>query len=175
VAQLCAEAAPWTGGAWDIAQPTPREPVTNIVFDSPNEFDPAQPIVALTLDQWSDSVPLRAKVGKEKKAPIAERRTTGLTLNAAAASACAPQAILLAISPDGRRWTTETVVALLRETFDLAKMRGVHYEKTFGVAGVLPALYARNVSLQGEKSIDPRFLRDHADLQAALAYVKEQP
>jgi hypothetical protein len=175
VAQLCAEAAPWIGGAWDIAQPTPREPVTNIVFDSPNEFDPTQPIVGLTLDQWSDSVPLRAKVGKEKKAPIAERRTTGLTLNAAAASACAPQAILLAISPDGRRWTTETVVALLRETFDLAKMRGVHYEKTFGIAGVLPALYARNVSLQGEKSIDPRFLREHADLHAALAYVKEQP
>jgi len=175
VAQLCAEAAPWVGGAWEAAQPTPREPVTNIVFDSPNEFDPAQPIIALTLDQWTDSVPLRAKFGDEEDAPIAERRTTGLTLNAAAASACAPQAILLAVSPDGRRWTTEALLALLRETFALAKMRGVHYEKTFGIAGVLPALYAQNVSLQGEKSIDPRFLRDHADLHAALAYVREQP
>ena len=127
------------------------------------------------MDQWTDSVPLRAKFGDKKDAPIAERRTTGLTLNAAAASACAPQAILLAVSPDGRRWTTDAVVALLRETFALAKMRGVHFEKTFGIAGVLPALYAQNVSLQGEKSIDPRFLRDHADLHAALAYVKEQP
>jgi hypothetical protein len=175
VAQLCAEDAPWVGGAWDETQPTPREPVTNIVFDAPNEFEPAQPIVALTLDQWSDSVPLRAKFGEEEDAPITERRTTGLTLNAAAASACAPQAILLAVSPDGQRWTTDAVVAMLGETFALAKMRGVHYEKTFGVAGVLPALYSQNVSLQGEKSIDPRFLREHADLNVALAYVKEQP
>jgi hypothetical protein len=175
VAQLCAEAAPWVGGAWDETQPTPREPVTNIVFDAPNEFDPAQPIIALTVDQWTDSVPLRAKFGDEEDAPITKRRATGLTLNAAAASACAPQAILLAVSPDGRRWTTDAVVALLRETFALAKMRGVHFEKTFGIAGVLPALYSQNVSLQGEKSIDPRFLRDHADLHAALAYVKEQP
>ena len=175
VAQLCAEAAPWAGGAWDQAEPTPREPVTHIVLAAPNEFDPAQPIVALTLDQWSDSVPLRAKFGEDDNALIAERRTTGLTLNAAAASASAPQAILLGVSPDGRRWTTDAVVALLRETFALAKMRGVHFEKTFGVAGVLPALYSQNVSLQGEKSIDPRFLREFADLHAGLAYVKEQP
>jgi len=171
VAQLCAEAAPWIGGAWEAAQPTPREPVTNIVFDAPAGFDSAQPILALTIDQWSDSVPLRAQFG----AGIDERRTTGLALNAAAASACAPQAILLAVSPDGQRWTAEALVTLLRETFDLAKLRGVTFERTSAVARVLPALYVQSQSLQKEKSLDLRYLRDHADFRASLAYIKEQP
>src|SRR2546422_3100361 len=51
------------------------------------------------------------------------------------------QAMLLAVSPDGQRWTSDTVLDTLRDTLDLARIRAVTLERTNGVARVLPALY----------------------------------
>jgi hypothetical protein len=82
--------------------------------------------------------------------------------------------MLLAVSPDGQRWTSDAVLATLRETLDLAKIRAVTLERTNGVARVLPALYERSWSLQGEQALDVRYVVEKAFMAEAIpAYVKE--
>jgi hypothetical protein len=175
VAQLSAAPAPWVGGAMDLSQPSPSEPITNLVLlHARDEYDGTGATVALTIDQWTDAVPLREQHG-EQPGRVDDRRTSGLAINAAAASACAPQAILLAVSPDGQRWTTQALVATIREAFDLAKLRGVTLERDHGAGRVLPALYARSWSLQGEKVLDLRYAALKADFRSAVTYVKDPP
>ena len=119
---------------------------------------------------------MRERRGKpdDLTAPVDERLTSAVAMNAAAPSARAPQAMLLAISPDGQRWTSDTVLATLRETLDLAKIRAVTLERTNGVARVLPALYEQSWSLQGEQALDVRYVVEKAFMAEAIpAYVKE--
>jgi len=107
-------------------------------------------------------------------APVDERLTSGVAMNAAAPSARAPQAMLLAVSPDGQRWTSDTVLDTLRDTLDLARIRAVTLERTNGVARVLPALYEQSWSLQGEQALDVRYVAEKAlAIDAIAAYVKE--
>jgi hypothetical protein len=68
------------------------------------------------------------------------------------------------------------VLALLRETVELAQLRLVTLEKTVGIARVLPALYTHTWSLQGEpvlkfSAID-RFV---ADKNGLAAFLKDTP
>lgn len=179
VAQLAtpgaAGAERWIGGALDPAQPTPSTAIASLVVDAPADLDPLAPLCALVVDGWIDVVPVRERRGEAADAPVDERRVTGLALNAATASARPPQALLLAISPDGARWTTDAVIATLDETLELAKLRTVTLERTLGAARVLPALYLQSHSLQGEKAIDLRFVNQIAALDATLRYVKEAP
>ncbi|MHB9005650.1 MAG: hypothetical protein ACYDC1_01825 [Limisphaerales bacterium] len=175
VAQLSTEAAPWVGGVMDLARPTPDDPIANLVLvDAADDFDGTGPTFALSIDQWTDVVPSRGLFGEGAIQPD-DRRTSGLALNASAASARAPQSILLAVSPDGQRWTTDRVVAALGGVFELAKLRGVTLEANHGAGRILPALYAQSWSLQGEKVFDVRWAAIKADFKAAVTYVKEAP
>ncbi len=97
----------------------------SIVIHAPGGFTATQPLGGLLLDGWSESVPM-------------EKRDTALALRYNSPGTRAPQAILLAVSPDpSRAWTTETLVAILRDTFDLARMR-MQPPTTFSRAGQLP-------------------------------------
>jgi hypothetical protein len=98
---------------------------------------------------------------------------SGLAVNAPAASARAPQAILLAVSPDGARWTSDALCDTLLDTIELARLRGVTLERTTGAARVLPALYEQSWSLQGEPVLDMRFVKENMVVSAMLQYVKE--
>jgi hypothetical protein len=177
VAQLVAPgtagAASWVGGALDPAQPTPDAPITNLVFDAPPALDPAAPMTALVIDGWADVVPVRERRGANPNDPIDERRVSGVAVNAPAAAARPPQALLLAISPDGARWTTDALLETLTETLELAKLRTVTLEHTLGAARVLPAAYEQSYSLQGEKVLDLRAVAQVRALDALLKYVKE--
>jgi hypothetical protein len=166
--------ARWIGGALDVAAPSPAEPVTSVVLDAPAEYDGTGATVALAVDQWADVVPLRERRGKEPDAPVDERATSGLCFNANAPSARAPQAMLLAVSPDGERWTTDALLRTLLETLDLAKARLVTLERTNGAARVLPAIYQQSWSLQGEPALDFKFVSGVNYVATAVAaFVKE--
>jgi hypothetical protein len=175
VAQLAAPgtAAAWVGGALDPAQPTPDAPVTNLVLDAPPALGPAEAMAALVIDGWVDVVPASERRGAGPNDPIDERRVSGVAVNAPAASARPPQALLLAVSPDGARWTTDALLKTLTETVEMAKLRLVTLEHTLGAARVLPAAYEQSYSLQGEKALDIRFLAQVKAFDALLQYVKE--
>ncbi|MEP6618805.1 MAG: hypothetical protein ABJE47_05805 [bacterium] len=177
VAQLAAPGTPgtnrWIGGALDPSEPTPDAPVTALLFEAPPGYDGTSDDAVLVIDQWVDVVAQRARRGEGVETVIDERLVSGLAVNAPAASARAPQAILLAVSPDGNRWTTDSVLETLIDTIELAKLRAVTLERTTGAARVLPALYEQSWSLQGEPALDLRFVKQNAVVSATLQYVKE--
>jgi hypothetical protein len=177
VAQLATPGTPgvdrWIGGVLDLAQPTPDKPVTNIVLEAPADYDGTTAESALVIDQWVDLVPHRETRQDGDAVTNDDRRVSGLAVNAAAASARAPQAILLAISPDGARWTTGAVLDTLVDTLELAKLRGVSLERTTGTARILPAWYEQSWSLQGEPVLDFRYVKEHMVTAATLPYIKE--
>ena len=166
----------WVGGGLSLDDPTPDTPVVSSVLDTAGEYDGHGVTAALVLDEWVEVVPIRARRGAAADAPVVERLTTGVTFNAIAPSARAPQAILLAIAPDADRWTGDTIVEVLEETMELARLRAVTLERTNGIARILPALYEQSWSLQGEKVLH---LRDSVTQIGALtgfaAYVKDPP
>jgi hypothetical protein len=67
------------------------------------------------------------------------------------ASARAPQVFISAVSPDGRRWTTDSVVQAVLCAVDVAKGRLVTLEKVPGDAAILPAIYVASPWLQPRK------------------------
>ncbi len=96
-----------------------------MVIHAPGGFSATQPLGGLLLDGWSESVPM-------------EKRDTALALRYNSPGTRAPQAILLAVSPDpSRAWTTETLVAVLRDTLDLTRMR-MQPPTTLSRAGQMP-------------------------------------
>lgn len=166
----------WVGGSLSLDDPTPDTPVVSTVLDVAGNYDGRSVTVALVLDEWMEVVPIRARRGSDADAPVVERLTTGVTFNAMAPSARAPQAILLAIAPNADRWTGAAIVEVLEDTMELARLRAVTLERTNGIARIMPALYEQSWSLQGEKVLH---LRDSVALVGSLtgfaAYVKDQP
>ncbi len=171
VAQL--GGGPWVGGLFDPTQPTPRASLTNLMLLAPADLDPAEAFIALTIDGWTDMVPLREKRGSAADSPIDNRHQSGLAVNANGANARPPQALLLAISPDAARWTTNALLDTLSETLEMAKLRGVTLETSPGYARVLPAAYEKSWSLQGEKVFDLSAIAKAKITSAILKYVKE--
>ncbi|MEA2220879.1 MAG: hypothetical protein QOJ35_3505 [Solirubrobacteraceae bacterium] len=170
VAQLAVSgttgAATWLGQALPEG-PSPDQPVTSIVVETPPGYAPADAVAALVVDDWADELPRRTEDGR----PVI---TTGLAVNANGPNARAPQALLLAISPDGGRWTSQKLADLLSETLEQAKLRAITLERTVWAARVLPALQVQSWSLQGEPTPDIKFLATEAFLESAVArYVKE--
>jgi hypothetical protein len=88
----------------------------------------AEPLAGLMVDEWVEVVP-------------ATRETTAVTFHYDAPSAQAPQAILLAVSPDPSvPWELGTLESILLETLDLAKLRTVDPDSLGEVGHFLPAL-----------------------------------
>ena len=83
----------------------------------------------LLVDEWPELIPGTAE-------------TTGLAFHYDDPGAEAPQTVLLAVPPAGEtHWDFDTLVEILRDTLDLAKIRGVDGE-LLGILGqLLPAVY----------------------------------
>ncbi|HSM06821.1 MAG TPA: hypothetical protein VK858_19500, partial [Longimicrobiales bacterium] len=176
VAQLAVGAYPWVGGTLGADFPTPEEPVTNVLVDAPPGWDGTVPTHALMVDRWTDVVPVLRPVGGEaenEEPSVEDRRSSGLAVNAASASARAPQAALLAITDDGERWTTDRVLSVLDETLDLMQLRGLHLANAPGIGRFLPAIHLPGWSIRNERVFDLRFVAEHPHLAAALKFVKE--
>lgn len=87
-----------------------------LVVQASDTLEPTQPMVGLWLDDWVELVPNA-------------RENTGIAFQFDAPDACAPQAVLLAVPPDAAQpWTAWSLQRLLRETLELAALRGVDAE-----------------------------------------------
>ena len=117
-----------------------------------------QALAGVVLDEWIEVVPRRLErrdpARPDDPAELVDVTTTGLAANANAPGARPPQAILLALSPDGADWTADRLVHTLDEALTLAKMRTITLQQLPYAGLQLPALYFRDWSLQGEPVID---------------------
>lgn len=119
-----AGAEPWAG-----TSAPPGERLSVVVLGAAGAGENPARGAGLILDEWIDVVPSR-------------RETTGIAFHFDQPGARAPQALLLALAPAGlARWTADALEAVLRETLELSKLRGVD-RSALGDAGLfLPALY----------------------------------
>jgi hypothetical protein len=83
----------------------------------------------LLLDEWTELIPNREE-------------STALAFHYDDPGAEAPQAILVAVPPDNaEHWTLETVLDVLRETLELARLRAVDGDLLAVLRQLLPATY----------------------------------
>jgi hypothetical protein len=102
-----------------------------VAIEAVTAGDPAAAgtVAGLLLDEWLERVP-------------ADTTTAGVAFHYDEPGARAPQAMLLAVCPDDREvWDLDLVAAILDETLDLAKVRGVDLVSLQEVGQILPALY----------------------------------
>ncbi len=164
----------WIDSPLDPEAPTPDTAIGSYVMDVAGAYGAGQPTFALVVDQWVEMLPVRERRGEAANAPVDARQTTGIAFNAAAPLSRPPQSLLLAVSPDNKRWTTGAVMNVLEDALDLAKIRTVTLERTNGAARLLPALYEQSWSLQGEKVFDlSGTLSVAARAEAVVQFIKE--
>jgi hypothetical protein len=72
------------------------------------------PLVGLFIDEWVETIPERTT-------------TTGLSFHYDTPGHRAPQAALVGVPPDEAGWTMDTLAAITREAFDLARLRMVDF------------------------------------------------
>jgi hypothetical protein len=129
VAQLPFQAGDrWIGLPIDEAHP-PEANRVSLVASLPPGFDASSPVAGLLVDEWVETLPSPSE-------------TTGLAFHFDQPDARAPNAVLIAVPPDGRRpWDLATLERILLETFELAKIRAVDTEALAGLGQFLPALF----------------------------------
>jgi hypothetical protein len=109
--------APWIGGKFGDALST-GEWLSLVVLDVAATAGPLQ--AGLLFDAWTETVP-------------ATRETTGVAFNFNRPNAMAPQALLVAVSPQSRgHWTFEDLTGCVHEALELAKMRAVEPDVLVG-------------------------------------------
>jgi len=157
----------WLAGPLPPDGPWPASPVAHVVLDQVGKVDTETAVAGLVLDAWVEDLPAQPGPKADPDDPRPGRARTGLAIRCNSASARPPQAILSAVSPDDRRWTTDSLRGVIEQTLDLARVRMVTLERLAGDGLVLPALYARSSSLQGEQ----QFLEFSKLAQLGAAFV----
>ena len=118
----------WLGLPLDPAIPLAQGRVAIAAIAAGNPAAAAA-FAGLMLDEFIDRIPSTAT-------------TAGLAFHFDEPDARAPQALLLAVCPDDRRtWDMTLLQAILDETLELAKIRGVDLDSLQDVGQILPALY----------------------------------
>ena len=165
----------WFGLPFTGDHPSPEVPITVCMVESAGTVGGTDAVAGLLLDEWVEVVPKTVERPDDTGAMIRDAMVTaGVAANVESPSARAPQVILLAVSPDGSRWTSDALSDLLRDTLDLAKLRSVTLERSTWAGRVLPALQEQSWSLQGEPTPDLRHLvLDLATPASMVQFVKE--
>jgi len=142
----------------------PKGPRIGIVAELPGGVAPAPDdvLAGFVVDEWVDLVPSPTAV-------------TGVALNADAPDARPPQAVLVAVTPDGRPWDLDKLRGVVDDTVRLAQERAVTLERVPLAPRLLPALYVDDWSLQGQP--DPVLVmsavnREYLDIAYAPKFVK---
>jgi hypothetical protein len=126
--------------------------VTSLVLAGDAAFDPAAPVGALVIDEWTEVVPR-------------EREVTALALHADRPNNEAAQAVLIAVPPDrSKPWSVAALRAVVEETLALAEMRMVDPPALDRFGHLLPALLLACTGRQAqikvpEKKFFPKVLR----------------
>jgi hypothetical protein len=86
--------------------------------------------VGLTLDEWSEVIPRRLE-------------ETGVVFHYDDPGAEPPHAVLIAVPPDLSvpTWSSATLLSIVRETFELVKIRGVEAEMLDGLGQLVPGIF----------------------------------
>jgi hypothetical protein len=109
--------APWIGGKLGDALPA-GEWLSLVVLDAAASAAPLQ--AGLLIDDWTETVPTM-------------RETTGVAFNFNRPNAMAPQALLIAVSPQSHgHWTFEHLTGCVHEALELARMRAVEPDALVG-------------------------------------------
>ena len=87
-----------------------------------------KPAAGLVVDSWAEVVPTEDVV-------------TGVALNYDAPTSRPPQAFLLALPPEGRKWDFDAVLDTLLEGFEAAKLRTVDPEVVLAYGHQMPAIF----------------------------------
>jgi hypothetical protein len=106
----------------------------------------ADPWCGLLLDEWPEVIP-------------ASRQQGGLAFHYDDPGAEAAQTLLLAVPPASTKsWSLDVLLAVLEDTFRMARLRGVHAEQLTGLGQVLPAIYlAANAA---DDTVSTHFVKD---------------
>ncbi len=169
--------ATWVGLPFPDGKP-PMVPIDSIVAEVVGGAgaDIGGAIAGLVVDEWNEVVPRRLERGDpaqpEADPTLVDVATTGLAVHANGPGSRPAQAILLAMTPDAGRWTTDRLLDVIDEAFALARLRGVTLDKIPFVGRFLPALYFRDWSLQGEPAIRWDLLADSFDAKNAVTHLK---
>jgi hypothetical protein len=146
--------------------------VAHLVLDTLGGVEVGATVCGLAVDSWTEDLPALPGPTARPEDPRPGRARTGLAVRSGSASARPPQAILCAVSPDGSRWTTDALRAVVEQTLDLARIRMATLERLTGEGAVLPALYVRHGSLQGRR--DLAFTELASSRYVAMPFVKDQ-
>jgi hypothetical protein len=125
----------WLGLNIDPANPPNKG---RVAFVCVKQGDPVNQnnYAGLLIDEWPERIP-------------STRENAAVAFHYEEPKARAPQALLLAICPDGRRvWDDDLVTGILQEALELAKIRTVDLDSVQQVGQILPALYFA-MNLQG--------------------------
>lgn len=169
----------WLAGPLPDGLPWPAHPVTHVVLELVGTpAASADAVAGILFDSWVEMLPFQPDahaVGEDAiDTPLRDARaTTGLAVQAHQASARAPQVILSAVSPDGARWTTESLVSTVRSAVALSKARLVTLESVPGDAAFLPAIYVASRWLQVRKGFAFQELAEVSWSQVAYPFLSE--
>ena len=127
-----AQLPPTPGDRWLGLPLDPGRPQVSgrVAIEAVTVGDPttASSYAGLLVDEWLERIP--------------GDTTAGVAFHFDEPNARAPQAWLLALCPDGRAtWDRSLIAAILAETYDLARIRGVDLASITEVGQVVPALY----------------------------------
>jgi hypothetical protein len=164
----------WLAGPLPPEGPWPASPVAHLVLDQVGTVEPGTDVAGMVIDAWVEDLPAQVGPKADPDDPRPGRARTGLAIRCNSASARPPQAVLSAVSPDGKRWTTDSLRGVIEHTLDLAKIRMVTLERLAGEGLVLPALYTRSSSLQGQQFwLDFTQLAELGTSYVSMPFVKE--
>ena len=163
----------WLAGPLPETGPWPASPVAHLLVDSVGVLDPGGTVSGFVVDAWVEDLPAQVGPKASPDDPQPGAAVTGLAIRSNSASARAPQVILSAISPDGLRWSTDRLRAVVDQTLDLAQVRLVRLDQLLGEGLALPALYVRSSSLQGEPAWHFADLKLASSINVTMPYVKE--
>lgn len=122
---------PWVALPFANEEARPVSGTLNLALFAGNGPLPAAQAqwAGLLLDEWTELIPNRDE-------------STALAFHYDDPGAEAPQAVLIAVPPDNaQNWTLDTVVAVLRETLELARLRAVDGDLLGALSQLLPATY----------------------------------
>lgn len=120
------EGARWCGLPLEGAQPEVLANKVSVVVVG--ELPAPGSVAGLVIDAWTESLPLASA-------------DAAVAFHLDQPAARAPNAVLLATPPRlGEPWTAETMVAVLRDAFEIAKLRAVDGTALEGLGQYLPAI-----------------------------------
>jgi hypothetical protein len=114
------------------------------VLHMPVELDGSLPLAGLLIDGWTERLPGLTAFRTAQK-DKARSEVTGLAFHFDRPDAEPPHAVLVVVPPDlSRPWTESTLLQVVSETLDLAKLRAMDHRNLPRTTPVVPISYVLN-------------------------------